>query len=126
MKTYLAMLIAVFTTASVQAAEIKVAEPGEGKPVTLTGKLGFYNEPGEDGFTITITTNDVAFLNSVNRPGLPHSMPMKNVAIFNAEKNKELKEQALAGKTVTIHGTVEIWERHIKLGRKDILIIQLR
>lgn len=56
MKSVFAILVAILATGSVYAKEIK-----SGEIVTITGKLGSYTEK-EDGFTITITTDDVVIV----------------------------------------------------------------
>ena len=53
MKSVFAILVAILAAGSVYARDIK-----SGELVTITGKLGSYTEK-EDGFTITITTDDV-------------------------------------------------------------------
>ena len=53
MRKYIAILVAAFAAVNLNAREIK-----SDQPVTITGKLGSYTDK-EDGFTITITSNDV-------------------------------------------------------------------
>jgi hypothetical protein len=126
MKKHLAILVAVLTTASANAGQIK-----SGQQVTITGKLGSYTDPKEDGFMITITTNDVVVKGDSDPDwyeDVPTSLPVKNVAIFNADKDprfKELKKEAAEGKTVTLRGSFHMWARHVKLGRHDILAFDL-
>jgi hypothetical protein len=125
MKKHLAILVAVLT-ASANAGQIK-----SGQQVTITGKLGSYTDPKEDGFMITITTNDVVVKGDSDPEwyeDVPTSLPVKNVAIFNADKDlrfKELKKEAAEGKTVTLRGSFHMWARHVKLGRHDILAFDL-
>jgi hypothetical protein len=52
MKRYIALLVAAFIGASAHAGVVKTMVP-----LPITGKLGFYNDPKEDGFTLTITPN---------------------------------------------------------------------
>ncbi len=62
MKSVFAILVAILAAGSVYARDIK-----SGELVTITGKLGSYTEK-EDGFTITITTDDVV----VKGPAIPN------------------------------------------------------
>ena len=111
-------MVAALTALSANAGQIK-----SGQQVTITGKLGSYTDPKEDGFVITITTNDVVVKGDSDPDwyeDVPTSLPVKNVAIFNAEKDprfKELKKEAAEGKTVTLRGSFHMWARHVKLGR---------
>jgi len=47
-------------------------------------------------------------------------VPIKPVAIAG-EYPPALKESALRGETVTILGWFIVWQRHVKLHRKDII-----
>ena len=53
MRKCIAILVAACAAVNVNAREIK-----SDQPVTITGKLGSYTDK-EDGFKITITTDDV-------------------------------------------------------------------
>jgi hypothetical protein len=125
-KTLLILTALASLTIATYAKEIKVDLPQEKNKssITLTGKLGSYNDPGEDGFTITITpvAGDVA-IPAQGTGGVPSLIPIKRVAISNP--TPELKKAALAGKTVTLRGELALWERHIKLGRPDVLMFTL-
>jgi hypothetical protein len=79
MKSIIAMLVAVLVAGSVYAREIK-----SGEIVTITGKLGSYTQK-EDGFTITITTDDVVAKGPGDTEwmaGESDSFPVKKVGIF--------------------------------------------
>jgi hypothetical protein len=59
---------------------------------------------------------------------VPKSLPVKRVAIGFAEDDprfKELKKKAAEGKTVTLRGSFRQWDRHVKLGRPDVLLFEL-
>ena len=124
MKNCVAILIVALATAGISADEIK-----SDQPVSVTGKLGFYTDK-EDGFTITITADHVVVPANVDNwhNAVPKSIPVKRVAIDlsdNDPRLKELTKRASEGKIVTLHGSFRLWERHIKLGRRDVLIFHL-
>jgi hypothetical protein len=119
MKTYITLVVAALIGASAHAGVVKTMVP-----LPITGKLGFYNDPKEDGFTLTITPNtDITVDQSsdvnhyLNTPGL---VPIKRIAILG-EYPPALKERAIKGETVTILGWFIVWQRHVKLNRKDII-----
>jgi hypothetical protein len=122
---WMAIFVGTLAAASVHAAQIE-----SGQQVTITGKLGSYTEK-EDGFTLTIATNDVVVKGASDNDwyeGFETPIPVKNVAIFSAETDprfKELKKEAAAGKTVTLRGSFHMWARHVKLGRHDVLFFRL-
>ena len=123
MKNCVAILIVALATAGISADEIK-----SDQPVSVTGKLGFYTDK-EDGFTITITADHVVVpANAGNwHNAVPKSIPVKRVALDlsdNDPRLKELTKRASEGKIVTLHGSFRLWERHIKLGRRDVLIFR--
>ena len=119
-------IVATLAVASVHAAQIE-----SGKQVTITGKLGSYTDKGEDGFILTITTNDVVVKGASDNDwydGFATPIPVKNVALYNADTDprfKELKKEAAEGKTVTVRGSFHMWARHVKLGRHDVLLFML-
>ena len=123
MKTYaLLLLVAASIAASAHAKVVPTM-----LPIPITGKLGFYEDPKEDGFTITITPDsDITVDQSrdvnrhLNTPGL---VPVKRVAILGAYPSA-LKQKAVKGETVTILGWFIVWERHVKLNRKDIVAFE--
>ena len=126
MKSVFAILVAILAAGSVYAREIKF-----GEIVTITGKLGSYTEK-EDGFTITITRDDVVIVkgpgDSEWMAGDSDSFPAKKVGIFDADKDprfKELKKGAAEGKTVTLKGAFYIWQRHVKRGLPNVLMFKL-
>jgi hypothetical protein len=95
-------------------------------PIPITGKLGFYEDAKEDGFTITITPNSEITVDQskdVNYyPSTPGLVTVKRVAILGAPP--VLKQRALKGETVTILGWFIVWQRHVKLNRKDIVAFE--
>jgi hypothetical protein len=123
---WMVILVATLAAASVYAAQIE-----SGQQVTITGRLGSYTDKGEDGFMLTITTNDVVVKGTSDNDwydGFATPIPVKNVAIYNANTDprfKELKKEAAAGKTVTLRGSFQMWARHVKLGRHDVLFFRL-
>ena len=126
-RTILLLTALASLTIATHANEIQIGFPKEkDTQITLTGKLGSYKDK-EDGFMITITTNDVAVPRDPTdwSNALPNSIPVKQVAIYNSDKHPELKKAAAEGKTVTLRGSLAIWERHLKLGRHDVLMFTL-
>jgi hypothetical protein len=124
MRKYIAIWVAVLTAMNIYAKEIKSDET-----VTVTGKLGSYTDK-EDGFQITITSNDVVVQRNPAEwyQNVPKVLPVKRVAIFLSDKDprfKELKKGASDGKTVTLRGSFRQWDRHVKLGRPDVLCFEL-
>jgi hypothetical protein len=96
-------------------------------PIPITGKLGFYEDPKEDGLTITIIPDSEITVDQskdVNYyPSTPGLVPVKRVAILGAYP-PALKQRALKGETVTILGWFIVWQRHVKLNRKDIVAFE--
>jgi hypothetical protein len=123
MKIYaLLLLVAALIASSAHAKVIPTM-----LPIPITGKVGFYEDPKEDGFTITITPNSEITVDQskdvnyyLNTPGL---VPVKRVAILGAYP-PALKQRALKGETVTILGWFIVWQRHVKLNRKDIVAFE--
>jgi hypothetical protein len=56
-------------------------------------------------------------------PSTPGLVPVKRVAILG-EYPPVLKQKALKGETVTILGWFIVWQRHVKLNRKDIVAFE--
>ena len=124
MRKYIAILVAACVAVNLNAREIKSHQL-----VTITGKLGSYTDK-EDGFTITITSDDVVVQSNPDEwyQTVPRSLPVKRVAIYfpdNDPRFKELKKKAAEGKTVTLRGSFRQWDRHVKLGRPDVLLFEL-
>jgi hypothetical protein len=124
MRKYIAILVATCVAVNLNAREIKSHQL-----VTITGKLGSYTDK-EDGFTITITSDDVVVQSNPDEwyQSVPRSLPVKRVAIYlpdNDPRFKELKKKAAEGKTVTLRGSFRQWDRHVKLGRPDVLLFEL-
>jgi hypothetical protein len=122
MKVFIILLLLAASIAAVNAKVVPTM-----LPLPLTGKLGFYEDPKEDGFILTITPDsDITVDQSkdVNRhldtPGL---VPVTRVAILGTYP-PALKHKALKGETVTILGWFVVWERHVNLGRKDIVAFE--
>jgi hypothetical protein len=123
MKTYaLLLLVAASILTSARAKVVPTM-----LPIPITGKLGFYEDPKEDGLTITITPNSEITVDQskdVNYyPSTPGLVPVKRVAILG-EYPPVLKQRALKGETVTILGWFIVWQRHVKLNRKDIVAFE--
>jgi hypothetical protein len=123
MKTYaLLLLVAASILPSARAKVVPTM-----LPIPITGKLGFYEDPKEDGLTITITPNSEITVDQskdVNYyPSTPGLVPVKRVAILG-EYPPVLKQRALKGETVTILGWFIVWQRHVKLNRKDIVAFE--
>ena len=123
MKTYaLLLLVAASILTSARAKVVPTM-----LPIPITGKLGFYEDPKEDGLTITITPNSEITVDQskdVNYyPSTPGLVPVKRVAILG-EYPPVLKQKALKGETVTILGWFIVWQRHVKLNRKDIVAFE--
>ena len=123
MKTYALLLLVAASIAT--SAHAKVVPTM--LPIPITGKLGFYEDPKEDGLTITITPNSEITVDQskdVNYyPSTPGLVPVKRVAILG-EYPPVLKQKALKGETVTILGWFIVWQRHVKLNRKDIVAFE--
>jgi hypothetical protein len=123
MKTYALLLLVAASIAT--SAHAKVVPTM--LPIPITGKLGFYEDPKEDGLTITITPNSEITVDQskdVNYyPSTPGLVPVKRVAILG-EYPPVLKQKALKGETVTILGWFIVWHRHVKLNRKDIVAFE--
>ena len=83
--------------------------------VPLTGKLGYYNDPKEDGFTLTLALESEITVDQSKDPNryreTPDSVTVKRIAILG-EYPPALKQSALKGETVTILGWFVVWERH--------------
>jgi hypothetical protein len=97
---------------NINAREIKTDQR-----VTVTGKLGSYTDKGEDGFMLTITTNDVVIPGDNWHGVVPAALSVKHAAIYLSEDDprfKELKREASEGKTVTLQSSFRIWERQHK------------
>jgi hypothetical protein len=123
MKAYaLLLLVAASISTSAHAKVVPTM-----LPIPITGKLGFYEDPKEDGLTITITPNSEITVDQskdVNYyPSTPGLVPVKRVAILG-EYPPVLKQRALKGETVTILGWFIVWQRHVKLNRKDIVAFE--
>jgi hypothetical protein len=123
MKAYALLLLVAASIAT--SAHAKVVPTM--LPIPITGKLGFYEDPKEDGLTITITPNSEITVDQskdVNYyPSTPGLVPVKRVAILG-EYPPVLKQKALKGETVTILGWFIVWQRHVKLNRKDIVAFE--
>ena len=123
MKAYALLLLVAASIAT--SAHAKVVPTM--LPIPITGKLGFYEDPKEDGLTITITPNSEITVDQskdVNYyPSTPGLVPVKRVAILG-EYPPVLKQRALKGETVTILGWFIVWQRHVKLNRKDIVAFE--
>jgi hypothetical protein len=119
MKAFIAWLLIAASIASVKAKVVPTM-----LPVPLTGKLGYYNDPKEDGFTLTFTLESEITVDQSKDPNrhldTPDLVTVKRIAILG-EYPPALKQSALKGETVTILGWFIVWERHVKLGRKDIV-----
>src|ERR1700759_5629152 len=103
MKAYALLLLVAASIATTRAAKVVPTM----LPIPIIGKLGFYEDPKEDGLTITIIPDSEITVDQskdVNYyPSTPGLVPVKRVAILGAYP-PALKQRALKAETVTVRG----------------------